>query len=202
MPVDNATKVAISQWAGEAQAAFGWVENREWLVWGGEHLLLNLAKEVRDEKVAMEKARKVAEAMEVKKRRDEQAAREHEEREAAAVARKLEFEERRRALRAAFKAKEIDAAGFREAAAVLEREEKGIEESAAESVEQSQGVDSEDDGGEDEMEESDDVQIVETPVSTQGTAPKRAKRKKATSGAVYAAVSGLVSHPSQLSHLC
>ena len=195
MPVDNATRVAIAQWAGEAQAAFGWVENREWLVWGGEHLLLNLAKEVRDEKVAMEKARKVAEAMEAKKRRDEQAAREREEREAAAAAKKLEFEERRRALRAAFKAKEIGAAA-------LEREEKGIEESAAESAEQSQGVESEDDGGEDEMEESDEVQIVETPVSTQGTAPKRAKRKTATSGAVYAAVSGLVSHPSQLSQPC
>src|SRR3981189_1024973 len=151
MPVDNATRVAISQWAGEAQAAFGWVENREWLVWGGEHLLLNLAKEVRDEKVAMEKARKVAEAMEAKKRRDEQAAREREEWEAAAAAKKLEFEERRRALRAAFKAKEIDAAGFREAAAVLEREEKGIEESAAESAEESQGVESEADGGGDEM---------------------------------------------------
>jgi hypothetical protein len=140
--------------------------------------------------------------MEVKKRRDEQAAREHEEREATAAARKVEFEERRCALRAAFKAKEINAAGFREAAAALEREEKGIEESAVESAEQSQGVESEDDGGEDEMEESDEVQIVETPVSTQGTAPKRAKRKTATLGAVYAAVSGLVSHPSQLSHLC
>jgi len=202
MPVDNATRVAIAQWAGEAQAAFGWVENREWLVWGGEHLLLNLAKEVRDEKVAMEKARKVAEAMEAKKRRDEQAAREREEREAAAAAKKLEFEERRRALRAAFKAKEIDAAGFREAAAALEREEKGIAESAAESAEQSQGVESEDDGDEDEMEESDEVQIVETPVSTQGTAPKRAKRKNATAGAVYAAVSGLVSPLSHLSHRC
>ena len=202
MPVDNATRVAIAQWAGEAQAAFGWVENREWLVWGGEHLLLNLAKEVRDEKVAMEKARKVAEAMEAKKRRDEQAAREREEREAAAAARKLDFKERRRALRAAFKAKEIDAAGFREAAAVLEREEKGIEESTAESAEQLQGVDSEDNGGEDEMEESDEVQIVETPVSTQGTAPKRAKRKNATAGAVYVAVSGLVSPLSQLSHCC
>jgi hypothetical protein len=55
MPVDNATRVMIVQWAGEVQAAFGWVENREWLVWGGEHLLLNLAKEVRDEKVATEK---------------------------------------------------------------------------------------------------------------------------------------------------
>ena len=195
MPVDNATRVAIAQWAGEAQAAFGWVENREWLVWGGEHLLLNLAKEVRDEKVAMEKARKVAEAMEAKKRRDEQAAREREEREAAAAARRVEFEERRRALRAAFKAKEIGAAA-------LEREEKGIEESAAESAEQSQGVESEDDGGEDEMEESDEVQIVETPVSTQGTAPKRAKRKTATSGAVYAAVSGLVSSLNQLNHRC
>ena len=202
MPVDNATRVAIAQWAGEAQAAFGWVENREWLVWGGEHLLLNLAKEVRDEKVAMEKARKVAEAMEAKKRRDEQAAREREEREAAAAARKLDFKERRRALRAAFKAKEIDAAGFREAAAALEREEKGIAESAAESAEQSQGVESEDDGDEDEMEESDEVQIVETPVSTQGTAPKRAKRKNATSGAVYAAVSGLVSSLNQLNHRC
>ena len=163
---------------------------------------MNLAKEVRDEKVAMEKARKVAEAMEAKKRRDEQAAREREEREAAAAARKLEFEERRRALRVAFKAKEIDATEFREAAAALEREEKGIEESAAESAEQSQGVDSEDDDGEDEMEESDDVQIIETPVSTQGTAPKRAKRKNATSGAVYAAVSGLVSPLNQLNHRC
>jgi hypothetical protein len=67
MPVDNTTRVAISQWAGEAQAAFGWVENREWLVWGGEYLLLNLAKEVRDEKAAAEKARKVGEAMEAKK---------------------------------------------------------------------------------------------------------------------------------------
>ena len=66
MPVNNTLRVAISQWAGEAQAAFRWVENREWLVWGGEYLLLNLAKEVRNEGVA-EKARKVAEAMEVKK---------------------------------------------------------------------------------------------------------------------------------------
>jgi hypothetical protein len=32
MPVKNATRVVISQWAGEVQAAFGWVENREWLV--------------------------------------------------------------------------------------------------------------------------------------------------------------------------
>jgi hypothetical protein len=85
---------------------------------------------------------------------------------------------------------------------VLEREEKGIEESAAESAEQSQGVESEEGDGEDEMEESDDMQIVETPVSTQGTAPKTAKRKTATSGAVYAAVSGLVSHLSQLSQPC
>jgi hypothetical protein len=202
MPVDNTTRVTIAQWAGEAQAAFGWVENREWLVWGGEHLLLNLAKEVRDEKAATEKAQKIAEAMEAKRRREEQAAREREEREAAAAARKVEFEERCRVLRAAFKAKEIDATGFREAAAVLEREEKGIEESAGESAEQSQGVESEDDGGEDEMEESNEVQIVEPPVSTQGTAPKKTKRKAATSGAVYAAVSGLVSHLCQLSHLC
>jgi hypothetical protein len=43
------------------------------------------------------------------------------------------------------------------------------------------------------MEESDEVQIVDTPVLTRGTAPKKAKRKVATSGAVYAAVSGLVS---------
>src|SRR3981189_2084579 len=135
MPVDNATKVAISQWAGEAQAAFGWVENREWLVWGGEHLLLNLAKEVRDEKVAAEKARKVVEAMEAKKRRGEQAAGEREEREVAAAARKLEFEERRRALRAAFKAKEIDTAGFREAAGGPGREKKGREERAGERAE-------------------------------------------------------------------
>ena len=163
---------------------------------------MNLAKEVRDEKVAMEKARKVAEAMEAKKWREEQAEREREELEAAAAVRKLEFEEQHRALRAAFKAKEIDAAGFRDAAAALEREEKGIDESAGESAEQSQGAESEDDGCEDEMEEADEVQIVETPVSTQGTAPKRAKRKTATSGAVYAAVSGLVSHPSHLSHLC
>jgi hypothetical protein len=202
MPVDNTTRVAISQWAGEAQAAFGWVENREWLVWGGEYLLLNLAKEVHDEKTVAEKARKIAEAMEAKMQREEQAAKERKEQEAAAAARKLEFEERRRALRTAFKAKEIDATGFREVAAALECEEKGIEESAVESTEQSQGVDSENDGGEDEMEESDDVQIVKTPVSTQGTAPKRAKRKKATSGAVYAAVSGLVSPLNQLSQPC
>jgi hypothetical protein len=147
MPVDNATRVAISQWAGEAQAAFGWVENREWLVWGGEYLLLNLAKEVCDEKVAVEKARKVAEVMEVKRRREEEAAREHEEREAAGAARKLEFEERHRTLRTAFKAKEIDTAGFREAAVALEREKKGVEESTAESVEQSQGVESEEVSG-------------------------------------------------------
>jgi hypothetical protein len=67
MPVDNATRVVIAQWAGEVQAAFRWVEDREWLVWGGEYLLLNLAKEVHDERVAAEKARKVAEAMEMKK---------------------------------------------------------------------------------------------------------------------------------------
>src|SRR3981189_551012 len=104
MPVDNTTRVAISQWAGEAQAAFGWVENREWLVWGGEYSLLNLVKEVCDEKAAAaEKARKVVEAMEVKKQREEQAAKEREEREAAAAARKLEFKERHHALRAAFK---------------------------------------------------------------------------------------------------
>jgi hypothetical protein len=88
------------------------------------------------------------------------------EREATATARKLEFEEWRRALRVAFKAKEIDATGFREAAAALERQEKGVEESTAESAEQLQGVESEGDGGEDEMEESDEVQSVKTPVST------------------------------------
>jgi hypothetical protein len=67
MPVDNASRVVISQWVGEAQVAFGWVENREWLVWGGEYLLLNLAKEVCDEKAVVEKARKVAEAMKAKR---------------------------------------------------------------------------------------------------------------------------------------
>jgi hypothetical protein len=36
----------------------------------------------------------------------------------------------------------------------------------SESAEQSQGVKSEEVGGEDEMEESDKVQFVETPVST------------------------------------
>jgi hypothetical protein len=106
------------------------------------------------------------EATEAKRQREEQAAREHEEREATAAARKLEFEEWRRALRAAFKAKVINAAGLREAAAVLEREEKGVEESTAELAEQSQGVESEDDSGKDEMEESDKVQVIETPVST------------------------------------
>jgi hypothetical protein len=191
MPVDNATRVAIAQWVGEAQVAFGWVENREWLVWGEEYLLLNLVKEVRDKKAASEKARKVGEAMEAKKRREEEVARECEEREAAAAARKLGFEERRRALRVTFKVKEIDVAGFREVAVVLE---KGIEESAVESAEQSQGVESKEDRGEDEMEESDEVQIVETPVSMRGTVPKKAKRKVATSGAVYTAVSGLVRH--------
>jgi hypothetical protein len=120
MLVDNASRVAISQWAGEAQAAFGWVENREWLVWGGDYLLLNLAKEVRDEKAAADKARKVAEAMEAKRQREEEAARAREEKEGAAAARKLEFEEQRHALRMAFKAKEIDAAGLREAAAALD----------------------------------------------------------------------------------
>jgi hypothetical protein len=120
--------------------------------------------------------------------------REREEREAAAAARKVEFEERRRALCADFKVKEIDTAAFQEAAAALEHKEKGVEESAWESAEQSQAVESEEDGGEDEMEESNEVQIVETPVSTQGTAPKKAKRKAATSGGVYTAVSGLVSH--------
>jgi hypothetical protein len=178
MPVDNAMRVAIAQWAGEAQAAFGWVENREWLEWGGEYLLLNLAKEVRDEQVATEKAQKVAEAMEAKKRREEQVAREREEREAAAAARKVEFEGRRCALRAAFKVKEIDATGFREAAAALEREEKGVEESAGESAEQSQAVESEEGDGEDEMEESDEVQIVETPVSTQGKCQRRRRGRQ------------------------
>jgi hypothetical protein len=194
MLVDNVTRVAISQWVGEVQAAFRWVENREWLVWGGEYLLLNLAKEVHDEKAAAEKARKVVEAMEAKKRWEEQVAKEREEQEATATARKVEFEGRRRALRAAFKAKEIDATEFREAAVALECKEKGIEESAVESAEQSQGVESEDDGGEDETEESDDVQIIETPVSMQGTAPKKTKRKAATSGAVYAMVTGRVHH--------
>jgi hypothetical protein len=202
MLVDNTSRVAILHWAGEAQAAFGWVENREWLVWGGDYLLLNLAKEVCDERAAAEKARKVAEAMEAKRRREEEVARAHEEREAAAVAKKLELEERHRPLHAVFKAKEIDAAGLREVAAALEREEKGIEESTAESAEQSQGVESEEDSSKDEMEESDEVQIVETPVLTQGTVPKKTKRKAATSGAVYTVVSGLVSHPSQLSHHC
>jgi hypothetical protein len=202
MPVDNTSRVVISQWAGEAQVAFGWVENREWLVWGGEYLLLNLAKEVDDEKAVTERARRIAEAAEAKMFREEQVAREREEWEATAVARKLEFEEQRRTLRVAFKAKEIDAVGFCEAAATLEWEKKGVEEGAAESAEQSQGVESEDDGGEDEMEESDEVQIVKTPVSTQGTALKKMKRKAVTSGAVYATVSGLASHPSQLSHCC
>jgi hypothetical protein len=118
----------------EAQVAFGWVENREWLVWGEEYLLLNLVKEVCDEKAAAEKARMVGEAMEVKKWREEEAVWEHEEREAAASARKLGFEEQHRALHATFKAKEIVAAGFREAAVALECDKKGIEESAAESV--------------------------------------------------------------------
>jgi hypothetical protein len=153
-----------------------------------------LAKEVHDEKAAVEKAQKVAEAMEAKRRREEEAAREREEREATAAVRKLEFEEQHRALCAAFKAKEINTMGFREAAAALEREEKGVEESMAELAEQSQGVESEEDGSEDKMEESDKVQIVETPVSTRGTAPQKTKRKAATSGAVYAVVSGLVSH--------
>jgi hypothetical protein len=202
LPVDNVTRVVIAQWAGEAQVAFGWVEDGEWLVWGGEHLLLNLAKEVCDEQAAAEKAQKVAETMEAKRRREEQAVRERKEREAAAAARKLEFKERRHALRVAFKVKEIDVAGLREVAVTLEREKKGIEESTAESAKQSQGVESEEDGSKDEMEESDEVQIVKTPVSTRGTAPKKTKRKAATSEVVYAAVSGLVSHPSQLSHCC
>jgi hypothetical protein len=154
-----------------------------------------LAKEVRDEKAAAEKARKVGEAMEAKKRREEEAAQDREEREEAAAARKLGFEEGHRALHATFKAKEINAAA-------LEREEKGIEESAAESAEQSQVVESEEGDGEDKMEESDEVQVIEIPVSKRGTAPKKTKRKAATSGAVYAVVSGLVSHLSQLSHLC
>jgi hypothetical protein len=49
-------RVTIAQWVGEAQAAFGWVEDREWLVWGGAYLLLNLVKEVCDEQAAVEKA--------------------------------------------------------------------------------------------------------------------------------------------------
>jgi hypothetical protein len=152
LPVDKASKVAISQWAGEAQATFGWVEDREWLVWGDNYLLLNLAKEVCDEKAAAERAQKVAEAAEAKRRREEQAEKEREEREAAAAAKKQDLEDHHRAQRAVFKVKEIDAVGLREAVAAL-----GVEESVGESAEQSQVVESEGDNGEDEMEESDNI---------------------------------------------
>jgi hypothetical protein len=55
-------------------------------------------------------------------------------------------------------------------------------------------VESEEDDSEDKMEETDDVEIIETPVSTQQPALKKAKRKVLTSGAVYVAVTGRVRH--------